>query len=199
MLGGGAVVIGATVSAGAARSVQSAADRVPVAAMGQSTALLPCKSSQLLLSQVGNPVFATGNAGGLFAFTNRSSSVCTLQGYPTFRAYSLTGKTRPQVVHHGVTYVTLGAYPRRAAFVLKPGQKAYFAVGWHVGQAPKTCLGSSTAATTHLHVKSAPPGNTRPLITDFHTVSNFCAPLTVNVVAPPSTFPGVLRALGEGA
>jgi hypothetical protein len=184
---------GAFLSAAAALLLMGACGASPGPSTGPSVESAPCKSSQLLFSQAGNPVFATGNAAGLFAFTNRSSSLCTLRGYPTFRAFSVTGETRPQVAHHGFTYVTLGAYSRRAAVVLKPGGKAYFAVGWVYGQAPKMCFGRSNAATTHLQVKSAPPGNTRPLITDFHTISNFCAPLTVNVVAPPGIFTGVLR------
>jgi hypothetical protein len=155
------------------------------AAARSSTALLPCKSSQLSLSgeQGGGP----GSAGvgvhafGVFSFTNTSFRACTLAGYPTFSAREPTGRTALQGIHHGGTYATYGSGHSAHAkepVVLTPGHTAEFAVSWFVHQPSQYCLDPPT-----LYVTSAPPGNTRSLFTRFHITGQFCGPLALGSVA----------------
>jgi hypothetical protein len=145
-----------------------------------------CKSSQLTFSEFGDPTGLVGNSGGIFSFTNNSNTTCTLEGYPTFEAYSLSGQTVPQSAKDGGNYMYTD--PGKQLVNLSTGNSAYFAVGWNRGQAQDTCLGPPTASTTYMFAKSTPPGGNSPLITNFHTFQDYCAPIEITAVAPLSAF-----------
>jgi Domain of unknown function (DUF4232) len=169
-----ALTLGAAVTAGgacSARLVQNALGRA-----GEGP--LPCRPSQIALSQVGAPSAAGVNVAGLFSFTNTSPRACTLAGYPTFSAPSSTGKTALQRVRHGRIAGRAGTSPLRQPVELSPGSSAFFAVDWFSHQPAQYCLDPPT-----LYVSSAPPGSTRTLVTRLHIGETFCGPIVVGPVA----------------
>jgi hypothetical protein len=146
-----------------------------------------CTSSQLTFSEFGDPVGLTGNSGGIFSFTNNSETICTLEGYPTFKAYSLSGSTVPQRVRDGSDYMY--SDPGKHVVSLGRGNSAYFAVGWYRGDGPSQCIGPPTATNTYMYAESTPPGARSPLITNFHTFQDYCSPIAVSAVGPLKDFP----------
>jgi hypothetical protein len=145
-----------------------------------------CTSAQLRLEQYGSPSGLVANSAGLFRFTNRSDVSCRIEGYPSFRAYGLSGKTALQRVGDGGDYIYPN--PPQRVVTLEPGTSAYFAVGWTRGGPATDCLGSPTATRTELVAKSTPPGQQDVLVTSFTTFQNYCGPIAVSDVGPLTAF-----------
>jgi len=75
-----------------------------------------CRSRSLRLSYLGSQG-ATGNIAYAFELTNRSSTSCTLLGYPGFAMDSQRGAREPVVAHHPKS-------PSPTKVVLAPGKSA---------------------------------------------------------------------------
>ena len=151
-----------------------------------TTPLLPCTSSQLSLSEVGNPRAAGLSAGALFAFTNTSRHTCTLLGYPTFSAREPDGRVALQRVDHGGTYASVARrrIHQKDPIPLRRGDEAVFAVNWVLHQPSQYCLDPPT-----LYVTSAPPGDAQALVTRIQIAESLCGPLVVGSVAPSYALP----------
>ena len=100
-----------------------------------------CAPSQLTLKLVSSEG-AAGHLQAVFAFTNSSSSVCRLFGYPGAQMVSSGGDTLKTIVIRGGNFFP-DSSRKPATVVLQPGQAARFSFGWsdnnETGGGPASC------------------------------------------------------------
>ena len=114
-----------------------------------------CQTSQLSVRQVSGDA-GVGNRAIIYAFTNTSSSVCTLYGYPKFQPLNAKGQPikEIQVIQSEITYFHQGK-PRQVT--LAPGAQASFQIAYNAVHEGQSCTQVSK-------VKIAPP-NTDQFLT----------------------------------
>src|SRR5919199_5766052 len=114
-----------------------------------------CQTSQLSVRQVSGDA-GVGNRAIIYAFTNTSSSVCTLYGYPKFQPLNAKGQPikEIQVIQPEITYFHQGK-PRQVT--LAPGAQASFQIAYNAVHEGQSCTQVSK-------VKIAPP-NTDQFLT----------------------------------
>jgi hypothetical protein len=103
----------------------------------------------------------TGHVLGVVTFTNRSTTICTLDGYPGLQMLDAAGQRIGTRVFH-VTGFTGSPAPKRSV-VLAPRAEASFEVGY----ADSTGYGTETCPISAL-VEVTPPGDKTPIIISWH-------------------------------
>jgi hypothetical protein len=85
---------------------------------------VPCRASELALSRPREgPSEATGQNSRMLALTNRSSTTCSLDGYPTIALIDEGGKRLPFRYRNGGDQMVTARPP--AVVTLAPGSSAY--------------------------------------------------------------------------
>jgi hypothetical protein len=132
----------ALAACGGGHSSPSPTSAATVTTTGATSSLPPtCAPSQLTLKLVSSEG-AAGHLQALFAFTNSSSSVCRLFGYPGAQMVSSGGGALKTIVIRGGNFFP-DSSRKPTTVVLQPGQAARFSFGWsdnnESGGSPATC------------------------------------------------------------
>jgi hypothetical protein len=140
-------------------------------------ALGRCHTSQLGARLVHTGA-AAGSVGQTIAFTNNSSSACTLYGYPGLLMLNAKGQPLPTQVHRGSSATVHPEAP--STVTLDPGQSASFALGYAdaTGYPGQHCPASASLEVT-------PPNTFHQLVISDHlNPYGPCGNITVSPVYP---------------
>ncbi|SRR5579875_771197 len=149
----------------------------PTTTTSAAGALGRCHTSQLA-ARVVRTGAATGSVGQTIAFTNDSSSACTLYGYPGLLMLNTKGQPLPTEVHRGSSATVQPETP--TTVTLDPGHSASFALGY----ADATGFpGQSCPTSARLEI--TPPNTFHQLvISDQLNPFGPCGKITVSPVYP---------------
>lgn len=123
-------------------TVTTTAAAAPTTTSAATSSLPPtCAPSQLTLKLVSTEG-AAGHLQALFAFTNSSSSVCRLFGYPGAQMESSGGGALKTIVIRGGNFFP-DSSRKPTTVVLQPGESARFSFSWsdnnETGGSPASC------------------------------------------------------------
>jgi Domain of unknown function (DUF4232) len=124
---------------------------------GSAGAGLPSRClTRALAATVGQADVAMGHVGQVVHLRDRSSSRCTLRGYPRLRMLDASGRAMPTEVRRGSAYTVPHVRLRQVA--LRPGGEASFDAGFEdrTGFGTRHCPTSARVAIT-------PPGDSTAL------------------------------------
>ena len=141
-----------------------------------------CLERQLSVRHVSEDAAMGGVRTIDYAFTNDSSSPCTLSGYPRFEILNRLGQTvRHGRAASGLTMMGDDARKRPHTVTIKPGETATFLVYYNAGGAGymgKPC-------PTYRRVRITPPGARRGFV--LREEIQLCGRLEVSPVDSPRT------------
>jgi Protein of unknown function (DUF4232) len=150
-------------------------------AHGKSLAAERCHENQLSVRHVGEDAAMGGVRTTDFAFTNTSSSPCTLKGYPRFEVLNRSGRlVRGGLAARGLTRLGDEAKAPPRLVTIEPGKTATFQVYYNAGGAGymgKPC-------PTYRKVKITAPGTKRGFV--LREELQLCSSLEVSPVGWPA-------------
>ena len=138
-----------------------------------------CRGGELAVRNVSDDAAMGGEHIGLYAFRNKSSTACTLKGYPRFQLLNKAGGMlqRGQQINSQQLNVDEEKHPPQLVTIAAGGE-AWFRVHYNNGGAGymgKPCPASS-------NVRIVAPGTTRPLL--LNDQINPCNMVEVSTVRP---------------
>jgi hypothetical protein len=140
-----------------------------------------CRENQLLVRHVSEDAAMGGVRTIDYAFTNTSSSPCTLSGYPRFEVLNRSGQpVRGGLARNGLTMMGDEARARPRLVTIEPGKAARFLVYYNAGGAGymgKPC-------PVYRRVRITAPGARRGVV--LREELQLCGRLEVSPVGLPS-------------
>lgn len=135
-----------------------------------------CRDYQLSLKRVTEDAAMGGDRSIYYAFTNKSSSPCTLEGYPRFEVLNSAGRLiRGGRAREGLTVLDDEAKAPPRLLTIEPGKTAAFLVYYNSGGA-----GRIKQCPTYRRVRITPPGTTRGFV--LRETLQLCGELQVSPV-----------------
>lgn len=146
---------------------------------GKSLAPTQCRDGQISVRHVSEDAAMGGVRTITYAFTNSSSSPCTLQGYPRFEVLNKLGRLVRRATNNP-TWAGGDANTPPPLVTIEPGENATFVVYYNAGGAGyvgKPCL-------TYRKVRIIAPGTKRGFV--LRDEVEVCRALEVSPVVSPS-------------
>jgi Protein of unknown function (DUF4232) len=148
---------------------------------------VPCTSAQLRVFLARDLGSTMQQPGAYFGLTNRSSTPCTVDGYPTLTLYDASGRMISADMIHSSSY-QIFIDPGAHRVVVERGATVYFGFGWT--DANQTDGGSQKGCVSIASVRVLVPGTSRSLGAAAPLRSVFCPPGgEVTAIAPRAAFP----------
>ncbi len=165
------------------------ASKSPVAATSPATptytAGAPCQSTQLSLAVAKDLHSVMNQPAAYYSFTNTSTALCTLTGYPTVKLYNpANALISPSIKNDGAYQLN---DPGPAPATVAPGAKIYFGLGWGtLDPSPNQLEGG---CTTIAALEAIAPGTTTVLRANTPLQTTICnRGVSVTAIAPAAAF-----------
>lgn len=145
-------------------------------ASAQDLSPAPCRDGHLSVRKVNEDAAMGGARMAAYAFTNTSTRLCTLKGYPRFEVLNASGR----IVIRGRAAAAGDAEQRPNLIALEPGKTATFFVTYNAGGAGRV----GKPCPTYPKVRITAPGNKRGLV--LRKAIQLCGEVEVSPVGPSS-------------
>ena len=149
-------------------------------ARGNNPAPARCRQDRLSVRRVNEDAAMGGVRTVSYAFTNNSSSPCSLEGYPRFEVLNGAGRVvRGGRASDGLTMLDGDARTPPHLVTIEPGKAAAFLVYYNAGGA-----GRMKPCPTYRRVRITPPGAVRGFV--LREPLQLCGELQVSPVGSPA-------------
>ncbi len=143
-----------------------------------------CRFEQLSVKHVSDDAAMGGARSITYALTNKSSSPCTLDGYPRFEVLSAAGRVvRGGRAKDGLSVLGDEAKAPPSPLMIQPGKAARFLVYYNAGGA-----GNMRPCPTYRRVRITAPGTARGFV--LRESLQLCGDLQVSPVGSPAANEG---------
>ncbi len=170
-------------------STSTTASPVSVTSVPAVSTTTNCHSSQLEFAANVQPMLADQQVSELFRYTNVSSAICTLLGYPGIEFLTSNGQAINTSTVRGGGYPT-NFDPGPHLQTLAPGMSVYFYASWSSVPIP----GVQDTCNMPVEVQSYAPNDYSPILiptpfsSTYYWICDAVVPVRVTAVGPENSF-----------